>query len=335
MKQLLALILFAVILAGGATPLAGAAQQNDSAIPQDSTLDVIGWFCNRDTVTYWIQESDWKLNKGDTIQTAGVSTNVMITVADSTATGYKMNYTFLDVRGDSLANSELADFQNKIVALLGKKIVGTTISFETDEFGKIVKIDNLGKIKKQAKTLFKDAIKEMEKLPWVKEVKDMGFDLTDYTKNVDSDLLLEGYIEELKLLFMCYGGVYNLGESTEQEEATETQYANETYSSVTIDDDKCYSIVTDVVSIIPQADVKAVVAGVVDSINDPEVKNDFDSNFDAEVNEDCTFDSFLKLSFLPNGWPTEVVKQETTMIGANGKVKQKCIYLDTYSFGNY
>lgn len=335
MKKLLALILFAVLLACAVTPCTGATQQNDNTIPQDSTLDVIGWFCNRDTVVYWIQESDWKLNNGDTIKTAGVSTQVMIAVTDSTATGYKMNYTFLDVRGDSLADSELGNFQNKIVTLLGKKIIGTTISFETNEYGKIEKINNLGKIKKQAKTLFKEAVKEMEKAPWVKWLKDMGLDLTEYTKGVDTDLLVEVYIEELKLLFMCHGGVYNLGETTEKEEATETQYANETYSSVTIDDDKCYSILSDVVSTIPQSDIKAMVAGVVDNLNDSEVKDNFNAHFDKAVNVDCTVDSYFKIAFLPNGWPYEVVKQETTMIGENGKVKQKYIYLDTYSFYNY
>ncbi len=259
----------------------------------------------------------------------------MITVTDSTATGYKMNYTFLDVRGDSLADSELGNFQNKIVTLLGKKIIGTTISFETNEYGKIEKINNLGKIKKQAKSLFKEAVKEMEKAPWVKGLKDMGIDLTDYTKGVDTDLLVEGYIEELKLLFMCHGGVYDLGETTEKEEATETQYANETYSFVTIDDDKCYSILSDVVSTIPQSDIKAMVAGVVDNLNDSEVKDDFNAHFDTAVNVDGTVDSYFKIAFLPNGWPYEVVKQETTMIGENGKVKQKYIYLDTYSFYNY
>lgn len=335
MKKLLVIILFAVLMADAVIPCSGAVQQNDNVAPQDTTLDVIGWFCKRDTVTYWIQESDWKLNNGDTIQTAGVSTKVMVTVADSTETGYKMDYTFLDVRGDSLADSELGDFQNKIVTLLGKKIIGTTISFETNEYGQIVKFDNLGKIKKQAKTLFKEAVKEMDKLPWVKGLKEMGFDLTAYTKGIDSDLLVEGYIEELKLLFMCHGNVYDLGETTEKEDATETQYANETYSCVKIDDDKCYSILTDVVSTIPQSDLKAMVLGIVDNINDPDIKNNFNSNFDTAVNVDCTVDSYFKIAFLPNGWPYEVVKQETTMIGENGKVKQKYIYLDSYSFYNY
>ncbi len=335
MKKLLALILSAVLAVCCVTPCNGATQQDDNTISRDNRLDVIGWFCKRDTAVYWIEESNWKFNNGDTVQTAGISTKVMITVTDSTATGYNMDYTFLDVRGDSITNSELGNLQNRLVTLLGKKIIGTTIRFETDEYGQIVKFNNLAKIKKQAKTLFKDAFKEIERLPWTKELKSMGFNLADYTKNIDSDLLVDGYLEELKLLFMYHGKAYSLGETTEKEEETETQYANETYRNITIDDDRCYSITTDVVSTIPQSDIKAMVSGIVDNIDNADVKNNFNANFDAAVNVDCTIDSYLKIAFLPNGWPYEAVKQENTTIGKNGKAKQKYIYIESYSFYNY
>lgn len=335
MKKIFALILFAIAAIVTVTPCSGESTQNDNAAQPDTTIDVIGWFCNRDSVAYWIQESDWKFHNGDTTMTAGVSTKVMITVEDSTSTGYKMKYTFLDVRGDSLADSELGNFQNKIVEMLGRKIIGTTISFETDECGRIVKYNNLGQIKKQANSLFKEAVKEMEKQPWVKELKEMGLDLKDYTKEIDSETLMDGYLEDLKLLFVCHGNVYDLGESTEIEEATDTQYGNVTFRSGMLDEDGCYTIETDVVTTIPQADIKAIVSGIVDNSNNPEIKQDFDNNFDAAVNVDCWIGSYLKLGFLPNGWPYMVLQQDTTMIGDSGKMKQKYIYLDSYSFYNY
>ena len=335
MRVILVPILFAVLMACAATPCTGATQHDGKTSPQDTTLDVIGWFCNRDTITYWIQESDWKIHGVDTIQTAGISTKVRITVEDSTATGYRMDYTFLDVRGDSLADSELGNFQNKMASLLGSKIIGTTISYETDEYGRILKINNIGKIKKQAKSLFKEAVKEMGKLPWMKGLKEMGLDLTDYAKGIDSDLLVEGYVEELKLLFTCHGMSYDVGETTARNEATETHYANETYRSVAVDDDRSYSIVTDVKSTIPRSDIKTVMSGIVDGISDPGVKNDFDSNFDSQVKEDCTVDSYLKIAILPNGWPYEVIEQKTVMIGDKGKATQKYIYVESYSFYNH
>ncbi len=122
----------------------------------DSLINVIGYYCKNDTIDYWISETEWKFNDGDTVKTAGVSTKVRIVVTDSTSTGYKMTYTFLDCVGDTAVDRGLGAFQNKIVEKLGKKVVGTTIEFETDEFGHITKFNNLGKIRKQAKSLYRD-----------------------------------------------------------------------------------------------------------------------------------------------------------------------------------
>lgn len=335
MRKISSLIILIGLIMAISKPCSGEVNQTEITTAQDSTVDVIGWFCKHDTAIYWIQENTWKINNTDTIKTAGASTKVMISVTDSTETGYKMDYTFLDVRGDSLADSELGNFQNKIITLLSKKIIGTTISFETDDCGKILKFNNLDKIKKQANSVFKETIKEMEKLPWIKDAKKMGIDLKKYAKIIDSDQLVEGYIEELKLLLLFHGNSYNTGEFTETEEATETQYANETYSSITIDDDGCYSILSEVVNTIPQSEIKALMSSVIDDINNPDLTDSFNANFDEAVNVDCNISSYFKIAYLPNGWPYEAVKQESTTIDQNAKVKQKYIYLDSYSFYNY
>ena len=304
-------------------------------MPEDSMLNVVGYFCNRDTVVYWIQDSEWKIQPADTIQQMGVSTKVMITVADSTSSGFKMNYTFLDFRSDSIPESDLSNFQSKLVAQIGKKIIGTTIRFETDEFGTVKRFNNLGEIKKQAKSIFKDAIKEMDKLPWVSGLKDMGFDLSKYMKNIDTDQLVEGYIEEIKLLFRCHGYQYKLGESIEHEDASETQYANETYNSVWIDDDGCYHLRFDIVNIIPQEDLKALVSGIVEDLSSDTIAESFNSEFNKQVTKDCTSESYLSIDYTPYGWPTSVITQESTMIGNAGKLKQKYIYFDSYSICNH
>lgn len=335
MKKILSVIVFFVFIIAAFAPCVSKAQNHDEIAKQDSILNVIGYFCNRDTVVYWIQDSEWKLTPSDTIQEMGVSTKVMLTVADSTASGYTMNYTFLDFRADSISDSELGNFQNRLVSQIGRKIIGTTIQFETDEYGVITKFNNLGKIKKQAKSIFKDAIKEMQQLPWVKGLKEMGFDLNSYLKNVETDELVEGYIEEIKLLFRCHGYQYKLGETTEHEDATENQYANDTYNSVWVDEDGCYHVSFDVINTIPQDDIKALVSGVVEELSPGTLTESFNSEFDNQVNKDCMRESFLKIDYLPYGWPTLVIKQESTMIGDRGKLKQKYIYIDAYSICNY
>ncbi len=301
----------------------------------DSIINVIAWFNKHDTVTYRVNESSWKLTGTDTVLTASYSMIARINVVDSTANGYKMDYTFLDFPTDALPDSASAidRFQNQITDKLARKIVGTTVHFETDEYGRITRYKNLGQIKKQARSLFKEALNEFSKIPEIQGLKEMGFDVKDYAKNVDTDKLVDGYLEELNMLFMYHGLSMQPGENTEHEDATETQYENTTYTSATVDaDDGSYSIVQDVTSILPRNELKEIVGGIVESFSNDSITDSFNENFDAQVNVDCTYEDYLKIDYLGNGWPYSIVRQKSTMIGNRGKVKQTVISIDSYYF---
>lgn len=301
----------------------------------DSIINVIAWFNKHDTVTYRVNESSWKLTGTDTVLTASYSMIARINVVDSTANGYKMDYTFLDFPTDALPDSASAidRFQNQITDKLARKIVGTTVHFETDEYGRITRYKNLWQIKKQARSLFKEALNEFSKIPEIQGLKEMGFDVKDYAKNVDTDKLVDGYLEELNMLFMYHGLSMQPGENTEHEDATETQYENTTYTSATVDaDDGSYSIVQDVTSILPRNELKEIVGGIVESFSNDSITDSFNENFDAQVNVDCTYEDYLKIDYLGNGWPYSIVRQKSTMIGNRGKVKQTVISIDSYYF---
>lgn len=335
MKRMIIWPLFMLVMTismavhGETTPI------SEPTAPQDSTINIIAWFNKHDTVTYRVIESSWKLNGRDTVLTASYSMIARINVVDSTAKGYKMDYAFLDSPTDKLPDSAsvIDKFQNQITDKLARKIVGTTVHFETDEYGRITKYNNLGQIKKQAKSLFKEALNEFSKIPEIQELKKMGFDVKEYAKNVDTDKLVDGYLEELNMLFMYHGLSMQPGENTEHENATDTQYENTTYTSATVDaDDGSYSIVQDVTSILPQNELKALVGGIVESFSNDSITDSFNENFDAQVNVDCTYEDYLKIDYLINGWPYSVVRQKATMIGNRGKVKQTVISLDSCSF---
>lgn len=307
----------------------------ESIASQDSTINVIAWFNKHDTVTYRVSESSWKLTGTDTVLTASYSMMARINVVDSTSNGYKTDYTFLDFPTNILPDSasEIDRFQRQITDRLARKIVGTTVHFETDEYGRITRYNNLGQIKKQAGSLFKEASNEFSKLPEMQELKKMGFDVKQYSKNVDTDKLVDGYLEELNMLFMYHGLSMQPGENTEHEDATDTQYENTTYTSATVDaDDGSYSIVQDVTSILPRNELKEMVGGIVESFSNESITDSFNENFDAQVNVDCTYEDYLKIDYLVNGWPYSVVRQKATMIGDRGKVKQTVISIDSYSF---
>lgn len=328
-------LLFMLIVTISMTMYGETPSTSETVATQDSTINVIAWFNKRDTVTYRITESSWKLNGTDTVLTASYSMIARINVVDSTAKGYKMNYTFLDFPTDTLpdAASAIDRFQNQIIQKLARKIVSTTVHFETDEYGCITKYNNLGQIKKQAKSLFKEALNEFSKFPEIQELKEIGFDIKEYTQNVDTDKLVDGYLEELNMLFMYHGLSMQPGENTEHEDATDTQYENTTYTSATIDyEDGSYSIVQDVTSILPQKELKEMVGSIVESFSNNSITDNFNENFDTQVNVDCTYEDYLKIGYMGNGWPYSVVRQKATMIGNRGKVKQTVISLDSYSF---
>lgn len=236
---------------------------------EDSMVNVVAYFCKGDTCEYWIYENEWKVNGKDTVKTLDVSTQVRLVVNDSTSKGYKMSYTFLDVKADSVGDN----FRDKMMAMVAertaKSVIGTTINFETDEYGSITKITNLSQIKKQAKALFKASMKDIATMPIMQEMKQaIGLDFMKIGNQANTDEVVEGYLEELKLLFACHGSQYAVGEHHEHEDATKDSYANDTYTNASLEKNGNYTISCEVVSVIPKETVKEVMGGLMGAITE-------------------------------------------------------------------
>ena len=328
MKRLMSMLIVCFIACGLLVSKAQGKQNQSKQTVEadttatDTTLDVIAYFAKGDTCDYWISETKWKINGKDTIKTTDIATKIRLVVTDSTATGYKMNYTFMDIDNDTTTNSLEAKLANAIAERVGKTVIGTTIEFETDEYGTITKIHNLSQIKKQAKTLFKDCMKDLANMPEMKFMKELGFDISDISKNVSTDELVEGYVEELKDLFFCHGNTYKIGETEEHEDATENSYESDSNRSVSIDEDGNYTIQGEVISVIPQSDIKALLSGFVGALKDKSISENFDKEFDSQVNVDAKNSSWFAISCYPDGWPYEVIKQNKVKLGDLEKVSQ-------------
>lgn len=310
---------------------------------EDSMVNVVAYFCKGDTCEYWIYENEWKVDGKDTVKTLGVSTQVRLVVNDSTSKGYKMSYTFLDVKADSVGDN----FRDKMMAMVvertAKSVIGTTINFETDEYGSITKITNLSQIKKQAKALFKASMKDIAAMPIMQEMKKaIGLDFMKIGNQANTDEVVEGYLEELKLLFACHGSQYAVGEHHEHEDATKDSYANDTYINASLEKNGNYTISCEVVSVIPKETVKEVMGGLMGAIteglkgkktedgkdHDGDIK-DLDDAFKKEiekaVDQDAQTSEYLSVTCFEDGWPSSVLKQNKSVIAGRGKLKQKLI----------
>ena len=304
---------------------------------EDSVVNVVAYFCKGDTCEYWIYENEWKVDGKDTVKTLGVSTQVRLVVNDSTSKGYKMSYTFLDVKADSVG----------VMAMLtertAKSVIGTTVNFETDEYGSITNITNLSQIKKQAKALFKAGIKDIAAMPIMQEMKKAtGLDFMKTGTQANTDEVVEGYLEELKLLFAYHGSQYAVGEHHEHEDATKDSYANDTYINASLEKNGNYTISCEVVNVIPKETVKEVMGGLMGTIteglkgkktedgkdHDGDIK-DLDDEFKKEIDkaaaQDAQTSEYLSVTCFDDGWPSSVLKQNKTVIAGRGKVTQKLI----------
>lgn len=299
----------------------------------DTTVDVVAYFAKGDTCDYRITETKWKISGTDTIQTVCVNTYVRLVVTDSTATGYKMNYTFTGVDCDTTARSVESKILSTITDKMKQQVVGTTIEFETNEMGTITKINNLGQIKKKAKVLFKESMNALAATPEMKTLKkEVGIDVKDFTKGVDLDEIVDGYAEELKLLFLCHGKSFTIGESHDHEDASDEDYESDTYRTASVDDSGDYGVDVTVVSTIPQEDLKVLVGGIVGMMKNDEVKDQFEKEFDTQVNTDGTITDSYTIHCFGDGWPQEVVKQRRMKMGnLLEKVEQTYIGITHFS----
>ena len=310
---------------------------------EDSVVNVVAYFCKGDTCEYWIYENEWKVNGKDTVKTLSVSTQVRLVVNDSTSKGYKMSYTFLDVKADSVGDN----FRDKMMAMVvertAKSVIGTTVNFETDEYGSITKITNLSQIKKQAKALFKAGIKEIAAMPIMQEMKKAtGLDFMKTATQANTDEVVEGYLEELKLLFAYHGSQYAVGEHHEHEDATKDSYANDTYINASLEKNGNYTISCEVVSVIPKETVKEVMGGLMGAFmeglkgkktedgkdHDGDIKDlddEFKKEIDKAVDQDAQTSEYLSVTCFEDGWPSSALKQNKTVMAGRGKLQQTLI----------
>ena len=186
-------------------------------------------------------------------------------------------------------------------------------------------------------------MKDIASMPIMQEMKKAtGLDFMKIGNQANIDEVVEGYLEELKLLFAYHGSQYVVGEHHEHEDATKDSNANDTYINASLEKNGNSTISCEVVSVIPKETVKEVMGGLMGAIteglkgkktedgkdHDGNIK-DLDDEFKKEIDkaaaQDAQTSEYLSVTCFDDGWPSSVLKQNKTVIAGRGKVKQKLI----------
>ena len=321
MKKLLYIILCFMILAGCLISRAqtSSTYDDDEQATTDSTVDVIGWYTTTDTAVYWMHTCGLKITEHDTVATIATSTKFRIVVTDSTAQGYKMECTILDVASDSVDDAEMNDFQKLMTEKHARRMIGTTIYFETNDCGSITKINNLEQIKERLKTQIKECITDLGSHPKFTKIREAGIDvdkeLQDYVDNFDADSWAERFLTPLTLLFAYNGLSFPVGEEISYVEKTDTSYAFQKAITAEYIDEYSYYVGAEVNNLIPMSDLHDFLKTIIDQPTESKIYDTIVSMKGADMKSY----NILNIAYRYDGWPEEVYSQDVYAYGTIGK----------------
>lgn len=252
------------------------------------TQAVIAWFSRNDTLTYWLHETEKIISGRDTVQTLGFHTKVMLTVSDSTASGYGMKMSFVDFRVDTPTEQKLKTVVGMLSRRMLRALPSMTLDFVTDESGHIVNVLNSRQFKKAVKA----ALPGLEDL-----MPDRDSVYADNPRInpllagwISPDAISESYLSALDLLFEFHGRTFNIGEFESHEDGE--RYSTDSFVRVSMDPDSYeYEIYVNADNRIP--------------------------------GESPVYTSELDMKYFMDGWPEEVTSREKVDDGGDGAVVER------------
>ena len=180
--------------------------------PQDSTVDVIGWFSTRDSLEYSFTSVTAEVVAGDTTVTEYTDNVFRICVTDSTKHGYTMESVLTSVE---ISDSTSAEGRLKLMA--ARMGMGSKVKFTTDECGAFKEITNTKEVYQnslEVQQKLVDQIYEESPALYAKISKPEMLKLMkeQLRKELGSKEAFSDHFIQFKMLFMNHGRSFKLGE---------------------------------------------------------------------------------------------------------------------------
>ncbi len=301
---------------------------------EDSVINVIAYFCKGDTMKYTYTDAVYKITQKDTITSSYYTRNCMIVVTDSTAKGYKMEMTPLELRlaDDSTANS----LETKMNVAILQGFDNVKIKFHTDEYGAIEAIDNWREVRDLCLRGLKLALDTMyQQTPDIDSVMPRKRFEGLIRLSLNNETNVRKCIEELPLLFDCHGNQFKIG-STFATDSTSTIFPTKTHAFVGyvkedeegLDGD--YEISSSSITSVPPKEFAELTGNVLANLFTGEMADQIDALAKDSLPKYMNNDS-LKVEVLENyyifanGWPANMQYQKSSGFSMQKKVEYKSI----------
>ena len=301
--------------------------------PED-VINVVGYFCKNDTMTYRQMHYKNKIQGNDTIVSEAYREEFMIVVTDSTSEGYKMKYIpqSFTLRDTTIPDTGTATSQMSINAIALRQLMQSVVcEFTTDEKGLLKSITNWREISDQlekgVKATCDNLYAAIPDLDTTMLRRQLGVILALHFTTEEG--IRNSYME-LEDLFGLYGSTHDIGDKEiETEENGYPQIISSRVCYTTIEDegndfdDGDYSISSQITTSIPFDDVMNIGFGSL-AITVSEMGNGsfLEANpIDAEV----LVSDFYGFMFFKNGWPKKYYFEEAIGLGSCESIETRYI----------
>lgn len=320
-RIILALIaLFSLLTSGNVT----AADIADG--PSPDSIYVIANFSKNDTLEYVYTSEETKIKGADTTTVTIEERKFRLVVLDSTATGYRIQYTELETKSSlsegigNVDNDPKQMMLKHINDIIHKNDTKIPITFTTNEIGEIQHIENWQELRNNIlKTLDECWDEVFRTIPGASEYVDKNSFAELFKAKFSSEEQLIENLEGFPLLFSFHGSALHIGNKTIENEGNEEEYPSTVQvSAYYFDPDEKgrddfypdYEVAIISTSTAHGDDVKELVKELMDFIlNDNDNSQDVMKSLDASKDFDnatMKIHEGIDAYYWFNGWPREV-----------------------------
>lgn len=175
---------------------------------KDSTVQVIGFWDRNEKQSYTVKHEEYKVSKGDTTSRVLYTYDVDITIIDSTAKSYAIQWDYSNFNVESEQ-----PFMKRLIeaSKLNRAII------KTNELGVFEELVNWKEVREETMRLFKVLQKEFKEIPNFDSLLKQQMALFQSKASIEASL-----IEEIQQFYTFHGGVYKYGVDIE----SKTQFPN-------------------------------------------------------------------------------------------------------------